>query len=134
MTAATMSGTIARSSYVRIRALPDMAVRRNDAKPVALAVKPQATAAATAGSIAVSRAVASHTAASRQGSKPKKHEAIEFRLIFMVAFAVFLLASIVERALPHKWTQRAGTGEVSKSVFEQAREAAHISVAYAFMG
>lgn len=134
MTAATMSGAIARSSFVRIRALPEIAVRRNEPKPVAFTATPQATASATAGSIAVSRAVANHTAGTRQSSKPKKHEAIEFRLIFAAAFAVFLLASIVERALPHKWAQRAGSGEVSKSVFEQAREAAHISVAYAFMG
>jgi hypothetical protein len=44
------------------------------------------------------------------------------------------LTSVIERAMPHKWAQRAGEGEIRKSVFEQAREAAHISAAYAFMG
>lgn len=131
MTAASMSGPIARSGYVRVRALPAVATRR----PVAHEETPRRSSSSnTAGAAAVSRAFASHAAGSRTAAKPKKHDAIEFRLIFTIAFAVFLLTSVLERALPHKWSQRAGNGEAPKSVVEQAREAAHISAAYAFMG
>jgi hypothetical protein len=110
--------------------MPSVAARRSIVRnePV------RCSSSNTAGAAAVSRAFASHAAASRTATKPKKHEAIEFRLIFTIAFAVFLLTSVLERALPHKWAQRAGEGEMPKSVFEQAREAAHISAAYAFMG
>ena len=132
MTAASMSGHLARSSYVRVRALPLNTQRRTVAAPVA--VSRPSSPAATAGAAAVSRALANHAAAARVSSKPKKHDAIEFRLIYTLAFGVFLLTSVIERAMPHKWAQRAGDNEIRKSVFEQAREAAHISAAYAFMG
>lgn len=130
MTAISMSGHLTTSTYVRVRAVPSLARRNN--RPSVAARAP--SAATSAGAAAVSRAFANHAAASRTPAKPKKHDAIEFRLIYTIAFAVFLLTSIIERAMPHKWTQRAGQGEVSKSVVEQAREAAHISAAYAFMG
>jgi hypothetical protein len=132
MTAATMSGHLARSSYVRVRALPTHTGRRQ--APAAVAATRTASTATSAGAAAVSRAFANHAAASRIAAKPKKHDAIEFRLIYTMAFAVFLLTSVIERALPHKWAQRTGENEVRKSVVEQAREAAHISAAYAFMG
>ena len=130
MTAASMSGHLATSSYIRVRAIPSLARRiRPPATP-----RPQTSATGSAGAAAVSRAFANHAAAARTPAKPKKQDAIEFRLIYTIAFAVFLLTSIIERAMPHKWAQGGGDGEVSKSVFEQAREAAHISAAYAFMG
>ncbi len=132
MTAASMPGAFARSSYVRVRALPLNPSRRTASAPVA--VTRPASPASTAGAAAVSRAFANHAAAARVAAKPKKHDAIEFRLIYTMAFAVFLLTSVIERAMPHKWAQRAGDTEIRKSVFEQAREAAHISAAYAFMG
>lgn len=132
MTAATMSGHLARSSYVRVRALPLHTQRRN--APAPAPVSRPSSPASTAGAAAVSRAFANHAAATRVTTKPKKHDAIEFRLIYTIAFAVFLLTSVIERAMPHKWAQRAGDNEIRKSVFEQAREAAHISAAYAFMG
>ncbi len=132
MTAASMPGHLARSSYVRVRALPLNTPRRTVAAPVA--VSRPSSPAATAGAAAVSRALANHAAAARVSAKPKKHDAIEFRLIYTLAFGVFLLTSVIERAMPHKWAQRAGDNEIRKSVFEQAREAAHISAAYAFMG
>lgn len=68
------------------------------------------------------------------GNSLKRNSTIEFRLIFSAAFALFLLTSVLERALPHKWSGRSESGEIRKSVIEQAREAAHISVGYAFMG
>jgi hypothetical protein len=131
MTAASISVHIARSDSVRVRALPSVTARRT-VSPAAKARK--SSASNTAGAAAVSRAFANHAAAPRVAAKPKKNEAIEFRLIFTITFAVFLFTSAIERALPHKWAQRAGEGEIRKSVFEQAREAAHISAAYAFMG
>lgn len=127
MTAASM----ARSDFVRVRALPPVVTRRTSSTAK---TDRRASASNTAGAAAVSRAFANHAAAPRVAAKPKKNEAIEFRLIFTIAFAVFLLTSVIERAMPHKWAQRAGEGEIRKSVFEQAREAAHISAAYAFMG
>lgn len=133
MTTASMSGPMARASFVRIRAVPALAARRSSWQRTPPTRAPS-TAAGTAGAAAVSRAFANHAAAPRVASKPKKHDAIEFRLIYTLAFAVFLLTSVIERAMPHKWGQRAGDSEVRKSVVEQAREAAHISAAYAFMG
>ncbi|OYW54331.1 MAG: hypothetical protein B7Y80_10330 [Hyphomicrobium sp. 32-62-53] len=133
MTAASMSGHLARSSYTRVRALPLHTPRRTPPAPSVAVTRPSSPAT-TAGAAAVSRAFANHAAATRVSSKPKKHDAVEFRLIYTLAFAVFLLTSVIERAMPHKWAQRNGDNEIRKSVFEQAREAAHISAAYAFMG
>jgi hypothetical protein len=114
-----------------VRALPVVAPRRGASQAPVLRVP---SLASTAGAAAVSRALAQHAGVPRPAAKPKKQDAVEFRLIFTLAFAVFLLTSVIERAMPHKWAQRMGDGEVRKSVFEQAREAAHISAAYAFMG
>ena len=131
MTTLSILGSSTRSSFVRVRALPAVATRRNASQAPALRVT---SLASTAGDAAVSRALAQHAGAPRPAANPKKQDAVEFRLIFTLAFAVFLLTSVIERAMPHKWAQRVGDGEVRKSVFEQAREAAHISAAYAFMG
>lgn len=78
--------------------------------------------------------VLSHTR-NRSFENPfKRNSTIEFRLIFSAAFALFLFTSVLERALPHNWSGRNEAGEMRKSIIEQAREAAHISVGYAFMG
>ncbi|MGE5267568.1 MAG: hypothetical protein ACM3L9_09415 [Deltaproteobacteria bacterium] len=131
MTAVSMSSPLARSGCLRVRAVPSLAKGRPAA---ARTIERQSSSTTNAGAAAVSRAFANHAAAPRVPSKPKKSDAIEFRLIYSIAFAVFLLTSVIERAMPHKWAQRPGESEVRKSVFEQAREAAHISAAYAFMG
>jgi hypothetical protein len=130
MTATSMSSPLARSACVRVRAVPSLAKSR----PAERLKEHRPSSSATAGTAVVSRAFANHAAAPRLASKPKKSDAIEFRLIYSIAFAVFLFTSVIERAMPHKWAQRPGESEVRKSVFEQAREAAHISAAYAFMG
>ena len=78
-----------------------------------------------------SRAFANHARHPRRCQAQER--AIEFRLIFTIAFAVFLFTSVIDARFP-TWAQRAGDGEIRKSVFEQARAAAHISAAYAFMG
>ncbi len=67
----------------------------------------------------------------RSLSKFKRTESLEFRLIFVAAFAVFLVAATVERLLPLSWFTR---GAARKSIVEQAKEAANTCAAYAFMG
>lgn len=144
MTAATLSGPMSQSHLVRVRALPACSNRSRPIAPAsvpAAALEPSlattglraATAAQASASHASEIRLAAHRSA-RAAAKPKRHEAIEFRMIFSIAFAFFLLTSVLERALPHKWAARGGAGEERKSVVEQAREAAHISAGYAFMG
>ncbi len=150
MTAASISHTTARSELTRVRALPVRLARVQAAKILAAAAPSLSAETAGAGhnprtlvaqpvvarparAPSAPRPAASRTAMRSHGA-PKKHDALEFRLIFGAAFAFFLLTSVIERALPHKWAARAGEGETRKSVVEQAREAAHISAGYAFMG
>lgn len=147
MTAASISHTTARSELTRVRALPVRLARVQAAKILAAAAptlstetvpdsSSDRTSAAQSGiarAPSAPRPAVSRTAMRSHGA-PKKHDAMEFRLIFGAAFAFFLLTSVIERALPHKWAARAGEGEARKSVVEQAREAAHISAGYAFMG
>jgi hypothetical protein len=66
-------------------------------------------------------------------SRDKRSDRIEYRLIFVAAFLVFFVTAVFERALPGHWMSRTGDAP-RKSVFEQSREAAKISAAYAFMG
>lgn len=70
----------------------------------------------------------------RSQSKFKRTESIEFRLIFIAAFAVFLVAATVERILPMRWLRKRADRSPRKSIFEQAKEAANTCAAYAFMG
>lgn len=53
---------------------------------------------------------------------------LQFRLIFAVCFAVFLIAALLERLLP--WTWRRGKA----SPFAQAWQSARTCTTYAFMG
>ncbi len=55
----------------------------------------------------------------------------EYRLIFAVCFAAFLLEAIAARAMP--WSS-APAGEPRKSVFAQARAATDRTIPFAFMG
>lgn len=70
----------------------------------------------------------------RSQSKFKRTESIEFRLIFIAAFAVFLVTATVERILPVHWLRKRADRSPRKSIFEQAKEAANTCAAYAFMG
>jgi hypothetical protein len=66
-------------------------------------------------------------------SSPKPLETAEFRLIFALCFAAFLLEAIASRAMP--WRGHVDTlGEQRKSVFAQARAAADRTIPFAFMG
>jgi hypothetical protein len=122
----------------RIRPLPER-VRQVRSEPVRRAPRAAEisnTAAARIAPVSATavRKLSGSTPASRHAKRNRRAGSIEFRLIFSAAFAFFLLTSLVERALPHKWPVRADGADIRKSVIEQAREAAEISTAYAFMG
>ncbi len=70
----------------------------------------------------------------RSLSKFKRAESLEFRLIFVAAFAVFLFAATVERLIPIRRLLRGGEASAHQSLFEQAKAAANTCAAYAFMG
>jgi hypothetical protein len=61
-------------------------------------------------------------------------KSIEYRVIFPVCFAVFLLAGIFERLMPWSWFAPARHVGASSSLIEQAWGAAGTCTAYAFMG
>jgi hypothetical protein len=61
-------------------------------------------------------------------------ETLEYRVIFGVCFAVFLLAGIVERLLPWAWHKQTRGARPSLSLFQQAWGAAGTCTAYAFKG
>ena len=67
-------------------------------------------------------------------ARARKEEAIEFRLIFMVSFAIFLLVATFARLLPRDWRPYPAGPEGYASVFDEARSAANTFVPFAFMG
>ncbi len=67
-------------------------------------------------------------------ARARRGEVSEFRLIFMVSFAIFLLVALVERILPPSWRPHVLPPGSSKSIFGEARAAAHTFVPLAFMG
>jgi hypothetical protein len=67
-------------------------------------------------------------------SRPNKSETLEFRLIFAVTFAVFLVAGLLECLLPLRWlSNRVARGQ-DKSIIERAADGARTCATYAFMG
>ena len=74
------------------------------------------------------------TRANGTSPRPRRGEVSEFRLIFMVSFAIFLLVAVVERVLPSSWRSHAGAADGGKSIFGEARAAARTFVPLAFMG
>jgi hypothetical protein len=67
-------------------------------------------------------------------SKTKREEALEFRLIFLASFAIFLVASLVTRVLPGGWRPYLPGTEGHLSIIGEARAAAHTFAPFAFMG
>lgn len=67
-------------------------------------------------------------------SAPRKGKPVEYRLIFAVAFLVFLAAAVVEALLPHNVLARFTGSSNRKSIFQRARDSARTCAAYAFMG
>lgn len=77
---------------------------------------------------------ADHT--KRSGSLARRADmadAIQYRVIYVACFAVFLVAAIVERAMPWSWLGSRATAERRQSILEQAGEAAGTCTTYAFM-
>jgi hypothetical protein len=64
-------------------------------------------------------------------TRHRKNEAREFRLIFAVCFAVFLVAALVARLLAPFGARAAGP---RRSIIDEARTAAQTSLPFAFMG
>ncbi len=67
-------------------------------------------------------------------SRVRREEAIEFRLILLVSFAVFLVAVLVARLLPGGWRPNLPGSEGQLSVIGEARAAARTFAPFAFMG
>ena len=79
-------------------------------------------------------AMALHDGRTHSASAPRKAKPIEYRLIFAVAFLVFLAAGIVEALLPHNLIARFTGHGTGKSIIQRARDSARTCAAYAFMG
>lgn len=60
---------------------------------------------------------------------PRQRETLQFRLIYLVSFMVFLLAAIVGRLAPGAWRR----GHRGKSIFGEAKAAANTVVPFVFM-
>ncbi len=65
-------------------------------------------------------------------SRRSEPESVHFRLLYAVCFGVFLIAAAVQRILPWHWFG-GGKDKMHQSIFAQARSAAGICAAYAFM-
>ena len=74
------------------------------------------------------------TRSSNAPSRARRGEVSEFRLIFMVSFAIFLMVAVIERVLPSSWRSSAFGPDSGKSIFGEARAAARTFVPFAFMG
>ncbi len=70
----------------------------------------------------------------RSLSKFKRAESLEFRLIYIAAFVVFLIAATVERIVPLRRLLSGGAAGARKSILKQAKDAANTCAAYSFMG
>lgn len=65
-------------------------------------------------------------------SRGRDRERIELRLIFAAFYAVFLVAEIVARLLPSRWS---GGGVFAVgSIFREAKASASRALAFAYMG
>jgi len=65
----------------------------------------------------------------RPHARIRAREAIEFRLMFLATFPLFLAAGLVTRAL----SPRRKASSQRKSVFAEARAAANTCIPFAFM-
>lgn len=64
----------------------------------------------------------------------RREEAWEFRLLYAVSVAIFLVAGIVARVLPDTWRPHPPGPSGSGSLFGEAKAAAGVFVPFAFMG
>jgi hypothetical protein len=59
---------------------------------------------------------------------------IEYRLIFLVSFLLFVVATVIERLMPWTWLQASEDGQRRLSIVGKAWDAAETCTTYAFMG
>ncbi len=132
MTVHIHPGSLLCPSLTRVRALPvvERGHRSNSTlrKPVADLVPSLSPILAAA---PVSYAA---DLAKRSPTRNRKTDNIEYRLIFAIAFSVFFVAGVFERALPSRWSTVHGSAAIKKPLVDEAKEAASISAGYAFMG
>lgn len=67
-------------------------------------------------------------------SRVRKEDTVEYRLIFMVSFVIFLVAALVARVLPRQWRPYPSGSSPYGSIFDEAKSAANTFVPFAFMG
>ncbi len=69
----------------------------------------------------------------RSPSLPRKQEDMEFRLLFIVSFVIFLFVTMVMRCLPWRSRTSASGANGRRSIIGEAKELAHSTIPYAFM-
>ena len=60
-------------------------------------------------------------------------EALEYRLMLAVGYAVFFAVALLGRLLPWRWRTLGGEGFGGRSVFEEARVRTYGTVPFVFM-
>jgi hypothetical protein len=72
----------------------------------------------------------------KTGHYPAKEvrETWDYRLMFVASFPIFLVAEIFERCATGHSRSPSKNGDREPSLFRAAKEAAHRSLPYAFMG
>jgi hypothetical protein len=58
---------------------------------------------------------------------------IEFKLVFLTAFSIFLVAVTLGKLIPKRWRWNVSGHDESKSIIEVAKAAAYTSIPFAFM-
>ena len=71
--------------------------------------------------------------ASARPSERRRADQRAFNRMTWIAFAVFLPIALIARLLPARWRPFASSAEPNRSVISDARAAAHLTVAFAFM-
>jgi hypothetical protein len=66
-------------------------------------------------------------------SRLKKREAVEFRLLFLLTFPLFLAAAALARLIPGQRRSRAAGGHTGRSLIAEAKAAANTYIPFAFM-
>ena len=60
-------------------------------------------------------------------------DALDFNILYAIAFAFFLIAAIAHRIIPKRWRPNLDPAGKSHSVIAEARIAASNSIPFAFM-
>jgi hypothetical protein len=66
--------------------------------------------------------------------RERQQEALEYRLVYLAGFAVFLAVAVATRLLPGRQRQRHPQQARRRSIVGEARAAADTFIPFAFMG